>query len=264
MLEALGAIAGLAGKGLDAWIQHGNAKRNIKYQREFAQHGIRWKVADAQAAGLHPLAALGAQTHSFSPVSVGSDFGSAGQDISRAIQATQNKGERADGTTKQLQALQVQRAGLENQLLASQLSKMNQAGQPPPAPTMAHQIPGQNDAPPFSKHEPMEVVKVNPNKPGQEPDHVTDIGWAQNPQGYWNKLPSKEAKDRLEDMTIPQTQWSIRNQLTPEALEQGPYRAPHGFRWYTNPLTGNTWLAPISGSDRRGSFASPGIRRLQR
>lgn len=30
-------------------------------QREFAKHGVRWRVEDAAAAGLHPLAALGMQ-----------------------------------------------------------------------------------------------------------------------------------------------------------------------------------------------------------
>jgi hypothetical protein len=36
---------------------------NIALQREFAQKSIQWKTADAKAAGLHPLAALGAQTN---------------------------------------------------------------------------------------------------------------------------------------------------------------------------------------------------------
>lgn len=79
------------------------AAQNIEQQREFAQNGIRWKVADAKAAGLHPLAALGAQTLSFSPVSVGVDstdymaqgMANLGQDISRAVAAHKSKSERA-------------------------------------------------------------------------------------------------------------------------------------------------------------------------
>lgn len=47
-------------------------RENMQMQRDFAQHGVRWKVADAKAAGLHPLAALGANVSSPSPVSVGS------------------------------------------------------------------------------------------------------------------------------------------------------------------------------------------------
>jgi hypothetical protein len=63
------------------------ARMNIAHQKEFAQKGIRWKVQDAKEAGLHPLAALGAQTGSFSPVSVGDQgaaYKSAGQSISNA------------------------------------------------------------------------------------------------------------------------------------------------------------------------------------
>lgn len=44
-------------------------KENIELQREFAQHGISWKVDDAISAGIHPLAALGADTMSFTPSS---------------------------------------------------------------------------------------------------------------------------------------------------------------------------------------------------
>lgn len=44
-------------------------KENLELQREFAQHGIQWKVNDAISAGIHPLAALGADTMSFTPSS---------------------------------------------------------------------------------------------------------------------------------------------------------------------------------------------------
>lgn len=57
-------------------------------QREFAQQGIRWKVADAKAAGLHPLYAIGAQGAQYSPVSYSDSMGpaiaQAGQQISSA------------------------------------------------------------------------------------------------------------------------------------------------------------------------------------
>jgi hypothetical protein len=43
---------------------------NIQFQKEFAQHGISWKVADAKEAGVHPLVALGANITPFSPVPV--------------------------------------------------------------------------------------------------------------------------------------------------------------------------------------------------
>lgn len=51
------------------------AQRNEDLQREFAQMGIRWRVEDAKAAGLHPLYALGAQPIPVTPTQV---FGEGG------------------------------------------------------------------------------------------------------------------------------------------------------------------------------------------
>lgn len=118
------------------------AALNRDMQRQFAQEGIRWKVADAKAAGIHPLYALGANTVSYSPVSVGgapdtslgTSFANAGQDVSRAISATRTAPERADAYTKTVQDLSLTKMGLENDLLASQIRKLNQAGGNPPLP----------------------------------------------------------------------------------------------------------------------------------
>lgn len=113
--------------------------QNIQLQKDFAQQGIRWKVADAKAAGIHPLYALGAQTHSFSPSLVGdtslpTGLANAGQDISRAIDAGRTPTERVDAYARTVQALNLTRLGLENDLLASQIRKINQAGHPPGLP----------------------------------------------------------------------------------------------------------------------------------
>lgn len=47
------------------------ARENMALQKEFAQKGIQWRVADAAAAGLSPLVAAGASEPGFSPVSAG-------------------------------------------------------------------------------------------------------------------------------------------------------------------------------------------------
>lgn len=86
--DAIGAVASLVGGSKEREDQMAMASANIGFQKEFAKHGISWKVADAREAGISPLVALGAQTHSFSPVYMpGSDRGlrQAGQDIGRAI-----------------------------------------------------------------------------------------------------------------------------------------------------------------------------------
>lgn len=118
-------------------IQQAELNRQMQY--EFAQNGIRWKVDDAKAAGIHPLYALGASTQSYSPVSVGtaadSSFGSglasAGQDISRAINATRTSSERSEAVTKTVQDLELTNMGLKNELLATQIAKLKAAPNPP-------------------------------------------------------------------------------------------------------------------------------------
>ncbi|UOF76958.1 minor capsid protein [Microviridae sp.] len=42
-------------------------RKNYEAQKEFAQHGIQWKVEDSKAAGLHPLFGAGLGGASFSP-----------------------------------------------------------------------------------------------------------------------------------------------------------------------------------------------------
>lgn len=119
--------------------QQAIAAKNFEMQEQFAKKGIRWKVNDARKAGIHPLYALGAQTTSFSPVSVGSSvdtsFGSAvasmGQDLSRAINATRTAPERLDAYAKTVQDLSLTKMGLENELLASQVAKLKASINPP-------------------------------------------------------------------------------------------------------------------------------------
>lgn len=105
VISALGGLGAsmLSGRGggsqsglhEDDWILW---KKNYDMQKEFAQNGLRWRVQDATNAGLHPLAALGANIGSPSPVSVGGNMGHKagrdftwlnrlGQDISRAVKS---------------------------------------------------------------------------------------------------------------------------------------------------------------------------------
>lgn len=115
------------------------AQQNMQMQEDFAKRGIRWKVQDAKAAGIHPVYALGAPTHSFSPVSfsasadnsMGQAIASMGQDVGRAINATRTGKEREDAFGSTVKALTLQKMGLENDLLASQISKLKAAPNPP-------------------------------------------------------------------------------------------------------------------------------------
>lgn len=108
------------------------AEQNIKLQREFAQKGIQWKAADALKAGIHPLYAMGAQTHSFAPVSVGDSLGpamaSASQDIGSAVARGMTGPERVSSFNKAVQGLTLDKMALENQLLSSQIARLSGPG----------------------------------------------------------------------------------------------------------------------------------------
>lgn len=142
-LDWLGAAAGFGGSIIDKIFGDSAADKQADLQKEFAKNGIRWKVADAKKAGIHPLYALGAQTTAYSPVSVGStDFANAGQNLGSAIQAMTTPKEKTDGFERSVQALTLQKMGLENEVLASQLRMVNQPGRGPGMP-VPRAIPGQ-------------------------------------------------------------------------------------------------------------------------
>lgn len=107
-----GSLIGAGGNLLGGLLGSREASKNRAAQKEFAQFGIRWRVADAKAAGLHPLYALGAQVPSFSPVhsEAPAQLAEMGQNIGRAVQA-------------QMTAREKVRAALELQLLQSQIGE---------------------------------------------------------------------------------------------------------------------------------------------
>lgn len=96
-----GALIGAGSSLLGGWLnkKYDNsaeiAKQNYQQQKEFAQNSIQWRVDDARKAGLHPLAALGAQGSYYTPsAQVGSDnmgqyVAQAGSEIARAMQMLQ-------------------------------------------------------------------------------------------------------------------------------------------------------------------------------
>lgn len=241
----ISAGASLAGSLLGNKSASKLNKMNIKYQKDFAQQGIRWKVADAKAAGIHPLAALGAQTHSFAPVTAGGDFSGiaqAGQDIGRAIDATRTKTQRVDAYTAETQRLSLQRMGLENELLASKIAKIKQPGHPPAMPSGAineNLLPGQGDSPGI-EDKPMERQGWSNSDPGREAGVISDTGYTRSTIGHGGYAPvmSKDAKDRLDDDTPGVISWNIRNRL-PQMFQMDlnpPFRAPIGSHWIFNPF----------------------------
>lgn len=147
---AISAALGLIGAKKGQEADQENMLRQEALQKEFAQNGIQWKVDDAKKAGIHPLYALGANTVSYSPNMVGStlssDFANVGQNIGRALESTRTGNQKADAFERTVQALTLQKMGLENEVLASQLRVIN-AGNSPDFPGGNRLIPGQGNSP---------------------------------------------------------------------------------------------------------------------
>ena len=131
-MSLLPSIIGGGTQILGQWAQYDQAKKankqnkqqfdaNMALQREFAQKGIQWRVADAKKAGIHPLAAMGANTASASPVMAGehqnpyAGLSNMGQNISRAMLATMSREQKAQ------KMLETQNMRLRNEILNQEL-----------------------------------------------------------------------------------------------------------------------------------------------
>lgn len=189
-------------------------ERNYQAQKEFAQMGIRWRVEDAKAAGLHPLAALGASSQGFSPSFQVSEEREApwkpwardlmGQTLNRAIASTQTKEERM------LNELRMARELAEIDLIKAQTSNIIRPNNPPMPGNYPGDIPGQPD----TIRQPQRKITPHKIHAYSEPGTISDVGWADTPTGL-APVPSQDVKERIEDQIIQEVGWSVRNQLQP-------------------------------------------------
>lgn len=257
----LGGLLGKssADKALDA--QKENLEKQAQLQREFAQNGIQWKVEDAKKAGIHPIYALGGSTASYTPsaMSIGADnslgagIAAAGQDIGRAMYATQDASGRSDMFSKTVQGLQLQRMGLENQLLASQIAKVNAPGTPPPMPALNDRVllPGQAqstvpqpdwmaDFKDLLNYKPADIGPAVPGSPQLEPGVITSVRHAKTASGY-EPVPSTQMKQAIEDDFISEVVWNLKNRLGPifgvnQTPPAGGVDPAKGEYWKYNPF----------------------------
>lgn len=132
-MGALDFIGGLFNAGTSMW----NTGQTNKQAKKMAATTVQTRVADARAAGINPLAALGYSgsqpslaVGDLSPI--GNSLKQMGQDTDRAEGAAAKQQDR-DFIVKRNQ-LELQRLGLENQLLGSKIRQIDSPGNPPPIP----------------------------------------------------------------------------------------------------------------------------------
>lgn len=205
---ALAAGASLIGGMLGNRQREEGQAKELAAQKEFAQQGLRWRVEDAKAAGIHPVYALGFNGPTYSPVGLGSNdtaasFSDAGQSISRAVDATRTGSERVLAYEEATRGLSLDRMELENQLLRSQIAQIQQQGSRPPFPGGEYFIPGQANSPPVVMRNPFglgETVVTTPGLAEESQKHFGEPGeWI---YGGGNMLESwaNSARGSMQDM----------------------------------------------------------------
>jgi hypothetical protein len=114
-------------------------QQNWQNQLFMAQNAIQMRVADANKAGINPLAALGSSFSPSAPQLVGTNPGSgitdAGQNISRALLARQDTNERQERLNEQLLQARIDNVKADTIRLtagASRIATENSVGSPPP------------------------------------------------------------------------------------------------------------------------------------
>lgn len=243
-------------------------ERNIQLQREFAQQGIRWKVEDARAAGLHPLAAIGMSGASYSPVSSSFDRGSSmdfagiGQNIGRAIDATRTKEEsEEERAARDIEAkkanLELEHMQLRNDYLRSQIATVQQVQSSPPMPSAEDRyfLKGQGNSP-LIKTKPMERTPPAPGRPSQEPGSTVDVGYSYTVNGGYAPAMAKDVKDKLEEDVLGTFGWNVRNRVLPmfgRNMNPPPVPLKDGHVWTFDPVNQEYIQRParkaLSGAD---------------
>lgn len=190
---------------INAYLNNRNAESMLHQQqdwnyetaKEFAQKGVQWRVSDAKAAGLHPLAALGVNTASGPTTTVGLPesqdygFGKMGQAIGNFIAARLNKAELAFAKKIDLQAKQEELISrrLDNQKKLKELDAPNIGAD---AFATGYNLTGQGD-----------TVKGDPRLvtvPTQIPvSGVPGIKYGVLPENEWRADAEGYVKPRLEE-----------------------------------------------------------------
>lgn len=224
-------------------------KRQEDIQREFAQMGLQWRVKDAIAAGIHPLAALGFQGPQYSPVMSidggapppdpnSSTFSNMSQSFGRAMASTMTKEQRL---LNQLQLssmyLDLEGKTIDNQIRASELRRLNQTGPPMPSP-LDQETGGMSGQGNF-KVKPSTATSTSPGAPHQQAGAISDMGFARTSQGGYVPVPSQDVKERIEDNLFHEATHFFRNNVIPNISGGRPpdpkqYPLPKGYdvwRW---------------------------------
>lgn len=275
---ALGAVGSVVGGIIGNSMSSSSAaqlnQQNYERQKEFAQQGIRWRVADAKAAGLHPLAALGAQGAMYTPSGhiggtdtsfIGDAAAQFGQGIERAVSAKQQRAERlrTQAIQDQKLALDMQTSRAQTALLDAQTAQIKQDMALQLARSSARAIANQQQVPAMpggstpvvsgqaqayptanTEEKPVEVSSSLPGALHQQAGLNPDVKWRKTATGYRVAM-SDQAKTDNEDDIWGTIQWTLDNRVAPifssfsrSGVTPPSSWLPPGHEWVFYPASG--------------------------
>lgn len=261
--------------GASYWLNRAEARNasRLEYERqkEFAKFGVRWRAADAAAAGMHPLFAFGGNLAGYSPsAAVGGGSGGyvdsdgmgeavsrAGQDISRAVLSQKTVAEQ----NEHLARLELLRAGTAKDFamasyydsLAAKTSQSPSGAFPSDVVTQAYSFPKVESHPLYADAVKLSAdemvsrdVSLDGQTAGRQHPGMRDF---QFPGGFRALLPASGQggiPDEIDMSMIP--------------LVVGANLERHGWRWVVDLIGYATGRSPDS---RRGRTLESLIRGMK-
>lgn len=206
---------------------------NYKLQDELAKKGVRWKVEDAKAAGIHPAVALGVNPTAspvYGQLPERTNFARYGENISRAINSATTKLEKVFNT-QQIKAAKLNNTEKEIDI-ALKLKELEGMGAPS-FPEFATGEPGGDD-----------TVRINPaeqivqSRPGVEAGTPAATKERRLEGGWLFSTLTQDASEPIESDTFAWGQYNVM------------YKMPRYFKAYvkrpkypaTKPRKGYMWI----------------------
>lgn len=221
-----------------------NANKQEKLQKQFAQNSISWKAADAERAGISKVFAMGAPTHSYSPVSVGG-LDNLGGAIDTAVKTAipgQSSGggtttNKISGVSSQIQQAQLDGLRIDNDIKRAELlSKQAIASQPGAGGVLDHAVTIGPEGVKAKK-------EIAPGSPGGVKSWGVspEIDMYQSPRGFISPEVPQALGEAQESQPLSAAMWYLRNKMMPIAdrsFRTPPYKLPPDMYWRFNPFFG--------------------------
>lgn len=258
--NVLSGIGSVIGANKEAGAVRDANQANIDFQRLAAQEGLRWRVADARAAGINPLAALGFGganvSSSVIPIQAGEKYralGDMGQNIARAVSTTMTAKERV--LSEMEQDVYMKELKLKGALIDGQMSKIG-SPQGPSFPSLdgfGNPILGQDVGPRIAQtgQEKMQIIPTGRTassfgNPSKAYGSITDYYFRSLPGGRLKIAPGPDVQGVLANNALEMLKWEwqhyIDQNLRPERYQPDykEFPLPENKYWHFNGAQG-TW-----------------------